>query len=202
MRPLHAIFGLLIVMGTGNAALAAPNLVTNGSFEDTTTIGGSGWTTSGAFTSEGFDYMVDTDPSNAQAGNHSFAGGAIGNYGYLSQSIATAVGTAYDIRLWLVNPSGFADGTAIQVLWDGGQIFAATDILGSGYTEIVLNSVATAPLTIFSIGLRDDSFFLNVDSIAVTAVPEPSTVALLVAGLAFVASRRRLRSSRSGPASR
>jgi hypothetical protein len=111
------------------------------------------------------------------------------------------VGTAYDIRLWVANPSGFADGTALQVLWNGGQIFAATDILGFGYTEIVLNSVATAPLTTFSIGLRDDSFFLNVDSVAVTAVPEPSTVALLGIGLAFVASRRRLRHGRSVPSS-
>src|SRR5258706_10048561 len=56
-----------------------PNLVTNGSFENTSAIAGSGWTVSGAFISEGFDYFIDTNPADAESGTHSFAGGAIGD---------------------------------------------------------------------------------------------------------------------------
>src|SRR6266550_8536458 len=76
-----------------------PNLVTNGSFENTSLIAGSGWTVSGAFFSEGFDYFIDTSPADAQSGTHSFAGGAIGGLGFISQNIATVVGGRYNIHL-------------------------------------------------------------------------------------------------------
>src|ERR1700693_355736 len=59
-----------------------PNLVSNGSFEDTSVIAGSGWTPSG-FLSEGFDYFIDTNPADAESGTHSFAGGAIGDLGFI-----------------------------------------------------------------------------------------------------------------------
>jgi hypothetical protein len=195
MLPMHSLGIMLIASSLATAASAAPpNLVTNGSFEDTTMVAGSGWTTSGAFSSEGFDYSVDTDLGNAHEGSHSFAGGAVGGYGYLSQNLATTVGTSYGVRLWLANFSGFADGTGIQVRWNGADIYAAADLLGSGYTEIVVSSIATSPLTTLSIGLRDDSFFLNLDSVSVAAVPEPSTIALLIGGLGLVVSRLRRRS--------
>lgn len=194
MRALPFVVGLGIMFGAVSSAGAGPsNLVTNGSFEQTTTVAGSGWTTGGAFISEGYDFMVDTDPTNAQQGNASFAGGAIGGYGYLSQTIATTAGANYDIRLWLANPSGFADGTAFQVLWNGAELYSLTDITSAGYTEITLNAMATAPSTTLSLGLRDDSFFLNVDSVAVSTVPEPSTAALLFVGLSCVLARRRSR---------
>src|ERR1700731_2358506 len=105
------------------------NLVTNGSFENTSMIAGSGWTVSG-FLAEGFDYFIDTDPADAESGTHSFAGGAIGAPGFISQNIATTAGGRYNIHLWLANLSGFADGTAIQVLWGGIPVYSATDILG------------------------------------------------------------------------
>ena len=44
------------------AGEVGPNLVSNGSFELTSVIGGSGWTPSGFF-SEGFDYFVDINPA-------------------------------------------------------------------------------------------------------------------------------------------
>ena len=95
-----------------------PNLVTNGGFEATSVIAGSGWTPSG-FIGEGFDYFIDTNPADAQTGTHSFAGGGIGAPGFISQTLATNPGSHYNIDLWLANLSGFADGTAIQVLWGG-----------------------------------------------------------------------------------
>ncbi len=171
-----------------------PNLVVNGSFENTSVIAGSGWTISGAFISEGFDYFIDTDPADAQSGNHSFAGGAIGDLGFISQTLATTPGIFYNIDLWLANFSGFADGTAIQVMWGGSPVYSATDILGFGYNQIIIDPMATSATTVLSIGLRDDSFFLNVDSISVRAVPEPATLALLFGGLGVAALSRRRRS--------
>ena len=176
-----------------------PNLVTNGGFEATSTVAGSGWTVSG-FLSEGFDYFIDTFPADAHSGTHSFGGGGIGALGFISQAIATTAGQNYNIHLWLANPSGFADSTEIQVLWGGSVVYDATDILGFGYREIVIDPTATSGSTTLSIGLRDDSFFLNVDDVAVyatTAAPEPATLALLGLGLAglAVARRRKLRTA-------
>ena len=128
----------------------------------TSTIAGSDWTVSGAFIAEGFDYFIDTNPADAQSGTHSFAGGAIGGLGFISQHIATAIGMNYNIHLWLANLSGFADNTAIQVLWGGNVVYSAADIPGFGYNEIVIDPIATSTSTTLSIGLQDDSFFLNV----------------------------------------
>jgi hypothetical protein len=174
-----------------------PNLVTNGSFEATsnTTAPGFGWTVSG-FLAEGFDYFVDTNPADAEAGTHSFAGGASGDLGFISQNIATVVGQHYNIHLWLANLSGFSDGTAIEVRWGANIVYPlTTDIPGFGYKEIVIDPIATSSTTSLSIGLRDDSFFLNVDNISVRAVPEPTTLALLLGGLSAAGLSRRRRST-------
>ncbi len=169
-----------------------PSLVTNGGFENSTTVAGSGWTASG-FQLEGYDYGIDTNPADARAGNASFAGGAIGNFGFLSQNLATVAGTTYNIHLSLANLSGFADGTAFEVLWGGNVVYSATDILGFNYVDLLIDPVATASSTTLSLGLRDDNFALNVDAISVRAVPEPEVLALLAAGLGIGALARRRR---------
>jgi hypothetical protein len=188
----------LAAVASGASALPValefgPNLVSNGSFENTSAIAGSGWTVSGAFISEGFDYFVDTSPADAESGTHSFAGGAIGDLGFISQNLSTTAGVHYNIHLWLANLSGFTDGTEIQVRWGGIPVYTATDILGFNYRQIVIDPIATGPLTSLSIGLRDDSFFLNVDNISVRAValPEPTTLALLLGGIGIAGLARR-----------
>jgi len=182
-----------VVVAVSSVAVAAgPQLVTNGSFEATSTIAGSGWTPSG-FIAEGFDFLIDTNPADAQSGIHSFAGGAIGAPGFISQNLMTIPAQLYDIRLWLANFSGFAGDTEIQVRWGGQLVYDATDSLGSGYREIVIDRAATTATTTLAIGLRDDAFFLKVDTISVRSVPEPTTLALLLGAFCAASLSRRRR---------
>jgi len=169
-----------------------PNIVTNGGFEATPGIAGSGWTPSG-FILEGFDYFIDSNPADAFAGNRSFAGGGIGAPGFISQTLTTVVGASYNIHLWLANLSGFASDTEIRVLWGGNLVYSATDILGFGYNQIIIDPIAISTSTTLSIGLRDDSFFLNIDNVSVRQVPEPTSLALLASGLIAAGLSRRRR---------
>jgi hypothetical protein len=202
LKLIHMVAALTLAAGAVSTAWAGPvnrefgpNLVTNGSFENTTGVAGSGFTTSG-FLAEGFDFFIDTDPADAQAGGHSFAGGGIGAQGFLTQTIATTAGTTYNIHFWIANLSGFAGGTAVSVLWNGQEVYSNTDILGFGYTEIVIDPDATGAFSTLSFGLQDDSFFLNLDNISVRAVPEPGMLALLLGGLGVAGlSRRRRRAA-------
>jgi hypothetical protein len=163
-----------------------PNLVVNGGFEASSTVP-TGWTTTGF---GGFD-SIDTNPAHAHSGTNSFSSGAVGAPGFISQTIATVAGTSYNIHLWLANFSGFAGDTEIQILWGGNLVYDKTDILGFGYNEIVVDPLATGAATTLSIGLRDDSDFLNIDDVSVRAVAEPASLALLMLGLAGIGVARR-----------
>jgi hypothetical protein len=161
-----------------------PNLVANGGFESNLT----GWTTSG-FTSLGFDFGIDS--SFAHSGSNSFQGGAIESLGFLSQTLATVPGTSYNIDLWLASDGFFEN--ELQVLWNGTVVFDRKDLFPQGFTQIVIDPVATGASTTLAFGFRDDSGFLHIDDVsvrAVSAVPEPSSLALLGIGIVAVARHR------------
>lgn len=165
------------------SASAAPNLITNGGFES----GLSGWTATGFF-AQGFDYGVD---DQAHSGLSAFYGGAIGDVGVLSQSFATVAGGRYTLDLWLSSdgflPNEFSVKTNTATLLD------SVDILLQGYREVQLGFVAGSALTSLQFGFRNDSGALHIDDVTVQAIPEPSTIALMVGGLAVLGLRRRRR---------
>lgn len=186
-------FGNAPVVGAPITSETGPNLVSNPGFEDTTQVTGSGWAATG-FLFEGFDYFVDTDPANAHSGNHSFAGGGIGQPGYLSQVLATIPGRSYNIHVWLGNLAGFADNTLFEIWWDGNLVHSQSNILGFSYNEIFVDPVASTSLTELRFGLQNDAAYLNIDDVSVRlVVPLPATLALLAIGCAAGALIRRRR---------
>jgi len=163
-----------------------PNLVSNGGFES----GLTGWSTSG-FQLLNFDFGID---SVAHTGSSSFKGGAIDSLGFLSQNLATAPGTSYNIDLWLASDGFFEN--EFRVLWNGQVVYDKTDLFPQGFTQVVIDPMATDVFTSLSFGFRDDSGFLRIDDVsvrAVAAIPEPSEFALIAAGLALLARATRRR---------
>jgi flagellin len=185
-----ALAGAAASVSAGPAAAeVGPNLVNNGGFES----GLLGWSASG-FQLQGFDFGIDS--TMAHGGSNSFQGGAIESLGFLTQSLATAPGTSYNIDLWLAS-DGFLTNR-FQVLWNGQVVYDRTDVFPQGFAQIVIDPLATGSTSTLSLGFRSDSGFLHVDDIsvrAVAAVPEPSEVALLAVGLAVLARLTRRRRS-------
>jgi len=166
------------------ASEQGPNLVTNGSFESNLT----GWSTSG-FVALDFDYRIDS--TFAQSGSKSFAGGAIDSLGFLSQAVATTPGTSYNIDFWLASDGFFEN--ELQVLWNGNVVFDRKDLFPQGFTQVVVDPLATGTSSTLAFGFRNDSGLLHIDDVsvrAVSAVPEPSSLALLGLGIAAIARRR------------
>jgi PEP-CTERM motif len=173
-----------LVLGTAihARALAGPNLLTNGGFE---TGDFTGWTASVDPTFSGIDGPA------AHTGDFGAFFGDSGTPGSISQSFSTLAGAAYDIRFWL--RSDGLTPNSIEVLWGGTTVYSSSNLAPFSYTEIVLDSLAMSGLTMLELRARDDNGFLEIDDISVSAIPEPSTIALLGAGLAAMAGLRRAR---------
>lgn len=186
-------------------ALAEPaNLVVNGSFESTAISNNSwtivnslsGWTTG----SRGIE-LRNNAVGTALEGRNFAELDTTGNSS-ISQSINTVSGQWYSLSFYYSNridvaqasnglgwSFGSASGSTTTPAQIGGshqwQLFS-TQVLGTG-----------APMTLSFTALgSSDSLGTSLDRISVTAVPEPQTYALMLAGLAavgFMAKRRKLK---------
>ena len=195
---------LLAALGS---AQAASSIVVDGSFEQQAQATGTwavyqtlpGWTT---FAGSGIELRngVAGDASNGknyvELDSHSNSG--------MAQTLTTLAGSFYTLSFDYSARAGIAAASnGIEVLWNGASIATVTadgkgsfgndwhlysyNLLGTGSDVLGFRAVGTS-----------DGFGGSLDSVSVTAaIPEPSTYAMMFAGLVAIGfSLRRRRSDR------
>jgi hypothetical protein len=178
-------------------ASAATNLVKDGSFEDTV-FGANTWTTVSAtdgWTSTNGLELRNNDIGVAQSGS-TFAELDTSQNSTISQTIATGAGE-YTLSFWVEDRPGTTAGTnGLSYTVDG----VTKTIAGGttpGWTLFKDTFTTTGPTTLtFAAAGTSDSRGSSLDSISVTAVPEPMTLVLMASGLALLGLSRRRQNSK------
>ena len=114
------------------------------------------------------------------------------------QDIATITGASYTLSFAYSPRPGTGNTNDIDVLWNGALLAALSGVNGGAannwttYTYNLLGGLgATSRLTFNATG-ESDAFGGSLDNVNVSLVPEPSTYAMLLAGIgAMVFSARR-----------
>lgn len=190
---------------------AAANLVVNGGFEAIEVSSGSwlnvssmpGWsllTGSGnGFQGSGFEVRNDVDGS-AYEGQNFIELDTNGNTS-IAQSFANLVaGASYQLSFAYAPRQDVASGSnGIQVMWNGQQLGSTLTAQGGnvqGWTLYSFDVSALAgsnQLSFRAVG-RSDGFGGSLDAVSlVSQVPEPTSYALMLAGLFAVAALKRRR---------
>lgn len=210
MRILKSLSTVVALTLLSSAALAvAPNLIVNGGFESSTFTGafdtysaGSGSLT-GWTINEGSVDLVHTYWTPASG---SYSLDLSGNDdGVISQSFATNVGQHYRVSFSMAgNPDDPTDTVKTIQVGLSQQPLYTFDTAGHtrsnmGWTSKSFDFIATTNVSrLHFAGTQESAYGAALDNISVTAVPEPETYALLLAGLGVISAlgRRRARSSK------
>jgi hypothetical protein len=196
MKKLLAIAALLSA-----PAFAQANLVVNGGFEDYSTVAAGQWRIFGS----GYGWTTDANGveiRNAVAGTAAegvrFAElDTIGN-SWISQTIHTYAFQSLELAFSYAPRAGVAaNSNGIQVFWNDQSLGSITGS-SSNWLDLIYDVQADAngfgTLKFAAIG-SSDRVGGSLDNISVTAIPEPDTSAMLLAGLGILAvvTRRRQR---------
>jgi hypothetical protein len=182
MRKLSVLVAATAMI-LGSAGIAQADLLTNGGFE---TGDFTGWTVNAGAT--GVFGPGDRAGYNPHSGNWYAALGTVGSLGTLSQTFSDSAGTPLVISLWLDNNNGLTPNE-FRVDFNGATLFDQQNILQTaGYEQLTLDVVGTGSdtLTLFE---RNDPSYFALDDVSVNpavAVPEPSSLPLLLAGLTMI----------------
>ena len=191
IRTRFAVAALAVALVTQGASA---QLVTNGGFEN----GGdppNGWSlTPGACYTSAYN-------SHPHTGTYALTSGPVSGTCTVSQSIATTPGAQYTFSFWLAQFE-FDTPNSFDARWNGVSVYSLVDAPAFDYFKQTFAVVATGASTNIEFVIRHDSYYYYVDDVSVermeagplSTVPEPSTYALLAAGLlGIVAVRRRRR---------
>jgi hypothetical protein len=176
---------VLVSGGTSDAT----QYLLNGGFE---TQDLSGWTRSGNLSNtfvepNSFSY-------GAQSGNYFVAVGTVNTEGVLSQTFSDVAGQQLLISGWVAGDGSSPSG--VRFIFDGTTYVSMNPIPNQAWTEYSFDVTATGTDT-FGVAFTDNRSFAGLDSFSVTnvsAVPEPSTWAMMILGFAsvgFMAYRRK-----------
>jgi hypothetical protein len=176
----------------GGSAHAASNLVANGSFELGPFGLGSfqGWQVTAGDANTFVDSSGETGPLYGQASDGLWSAylGSGANVGgtTLAQTLDTVAGQTYVLAFDLANDNGgIAPGNGFSVSIDGVQIFGAANLPAQNYVHEHLMFTAASGSSALAISAYNDASWTQLDTVSVSAVPEPSSAWLAIAGLAL-----------------
>ncbi|MEH2199476.1 DUF642 domain-containing protein [Nostoc sp.] len=192
-----------VITGTYIPVAQAIELVKNGSFEldnlvdpnnpNTTNPNITGWNKSG----DPFDTSGIKISNFPQSGNQGLAIGSFVNPAYISQNLATTIGSNYNLSFSLGTDEDSSQVDNIfQAFIDESKVFEKTNSIntaGNPFTQYDLNFVATKSSTELKLGGRASYGFLYLDSVSVKPVPEPSAIGgiAVTAGLLGICLKRK-----------
>ena len=205
LLPKQFFAGAALALLASTSWAAGPNLVTNGGFESSTFSGT--FTTFAAGSTDLTGWTIGQDSVDLintywAPASGSYSLDLSGNYdGTISQSLATVIGQKYVVSFDMAaNPDEHGDAEKFMQVGLSQQPIYSFSSLGythnsMGWTTKAFSFVATATnSTLHFASLADSAGGVALDNISVTAVPEPETYAMLLAGLGLmgaIARRRR-----------
>ncbi len=187
-----------VITNTYNTAAQAVELVRNGSFELDPLVDPNNpnvpnpnvtdWIKSGdPIDTSGI--RINNFPQN-ESGNQGLSIGSFVNPAYISQNLATTIGSNYNLSFFLGTDEDSSQVDNIfQAFVDGNKVFDkinTINVAGSPFTQYDLNFLATKSSTELKLGGRASYGFLYLDNVSVEplAVPEPSSIGgIAIAGL-------------------
>ena len=215
MRWFKAAAGVLMA---GCIVLAHADTVLNESFEDVAGLAATGWVFTNASSPAGLPWFQGNEGIfGAQSGTAgSYAAASFNSTGAVAGIVDNwlispelALGTGAKLQFWTrASDVGYLD--LLEVQFSGGastalSSFATVAVVGdpvdAAYPvgawvafSIVLPTAVTGRFAFhYSVADASDASYIGVDSVKVTTVPEPATLAMFGIGLALVggAARRR-----------